>query len=998
MTIFRVALLLACLVFISQQAWAQSSPVAAPPAATTPAGATPSATIPAATTPAAVTAAPGAASTPTAPTACPAAFGFFGPANAPNASSSTTSGGSSTAQPSSVSVQQTNNAGNSGPAKEQKTPAPPTGIVKIAHLNPGLNATDVAAALQNKISGVTSIVPLGPSDLLYTIDPTKATGLPPLATKTTKKGKAIKQTPIQTPAQAVEAELLDLLGKIPPETITPKVLTLPEGYQGACSIITMIGHLVPNIASLAAISDTRILVGFTGGDKDVADATKTLNDLIAGLAISTVPRAPFVQSVTMRLYYDRDAASVASAVQSAFSQLKVTSVLMNTANIYSDTVVIADPTGSTSTSTLDQARRMIAQLDEPRAQIIVNAWSLQISSDKPGGVSEVDPQARRLASGYNDALESAVMRGWNYVNQTNMVANGATANAIDLDPLFSSYLCKSTTFGPVDSWTTQSLNSRCPFGYPVPQGTDSKQFHTEQLHYALGYSSIIGSEAPNLIQMLILVMATNHPGPVIDETVNRMEGLGESRGGSQPWTLTTGALRIGAESCQDTDKRLYRRVGEEFNSETADEGDSYVGTFIKNARKQIAPPYIGFACTREKLNELVRPGKIHEAYTTSAIGQFRAAVADYLFQNKMATEYPNDFKPFLYPAAAATLDAVLTPIVEAFNEDLEALQQNLQQQLTSNVSQDKHLHYTSNGLVSVKVVSGNQAMVQTQSLNYFPQNPTISLESFAQQIAAGQTPASTTAPAPVPLLAGSLSSVAATMAAYAATQPQQVTAKVGSGLALTVTPFTLSSAKGAELSVNVTYNENGAATISSDATQANSTDDLNSRVSGHQVNTLVRMDSLKFFEISTMQSVIARERKPWKPIDPFFELPLLDNPGIVIARRKPEVIYDQSIIFLEASITPTAADLGQGLIYQPDMVVAIPSGGGTSKRAEAHYKNDFGPWTCSEKDALEAISEYHKHMVAYFAGEYIDSDGAVHVPPVELLPDNLSQQACVHPT
>ena len=370
--------------------------------------------------------------------------------------------------------------------------------------------------------------------------------------------------------------------------------------------------------------------------------------------------------------------------------------------------------------------------------------------------------------------------------------------------------------------------------------------------------------------------------------------------------------------------------------------------------------------------------------------QFRAAVADYLFQNKMADEYPNDFEPFSYPASAATLDAALTPIVEGFNDDLEILQENLQDQLTSNVGQDKHLHYTSNGLVSVKVVSGNQALAQTQSLNYFPQNPTLSLENFAKQIAAGQTPASTTAPSPVPLLAGSLSSVAATIAAYAAAQPQQVTAKAGSGLALTVTPFTLSSATGAELNVNVTYNENGAATISADTTQTNSTNDLNSRVSDHEVNTLVRMDSLKFFEISTLQSVIARERRPWKPIDPLFELPLLNNPGIVIARRKPPVIYDQSIIFLEASIMPTAADLGHGLIFQPDMVVrASPTG--TATLVEARRVKDFAAWTGPENDALKAIMDYDKRMVAYFAGEYVDVTGAVHEPAFVSLPSSQLQ-------
>jgi len=84
-------------------------------------------------------------------------------------------------------------------------------------------------------------------------------------------------------------------------------------------------------------------------------------------------------------------------------------------------------------------------------------------------------------------------------------------------------------------------------------------------------------------------------------------------------------------------------------------------------------------------------------FSTSAVGQFRAAVANYLFHNKMMAEYPNDFEAFLFPQSAASLDAVLTPIVDAFNQDLEALQQHLQTELTKDVPQDKHLHYTSTG-------------------------------------------------------------------------------------------------------------------------------------------------------------------------------------------------------------------------------------------------------------------------------------------------------------
>jgi hypothetical protein len=147
------------------------------------------------------------------------------------------------------------------------------------------------------------------------------------------------------------------------------------------------------------------------------------------------------------------------------------------------------------------------------------------------------------------------------------------------------------------------------------------------------------------------------------------------------------------------------------------------------------------------------------------------------------------------------------------------------------------------------------------------------------------------------------------------------------------------------------------------------------------------MDSLKFFEISTMQSVIARQRARYKLIDPVVELPILD--GLAFgARRKPEVIYNQSIIFLEASIMPTAADLGQGLLYQSDSVKRA-----SGKLIESRGANDFGTWTGPEENALDAIMAYHKQMVAYFAGEYIDPNGSIHVPELVSFPKSLTQES-----
>jgi hypothetical protein len=1015
-------------------------------------------------------------------TSCPASFGVYGPLGGGGGSSSTASAP--------VTVTQTNSAGGGGGGAGSggAQPSPlESDIIPIS--NAKVSAFDVAAALQGKITGVT-LVPVGPSQLMFTVDPSKAGKIQLIvpdeqivmvtATLPAADGKSAPQTKAATftlrirdagtivppldpapttpgappaPFAITTTELPDAViklqysvklatnasdptkvnwaaaGNFPTwlkmaadgtlsgqpsldsrlrvekikhdiETlihelhgldVTPTVIPLPRGYGHACDIVTAIGHQIPDVVSLAVIDDSRILAGMAYRDEDVTTATQKLRKLVKDLALSSVPPSPHVDSVTMQLYYDRDAPSVAAAVTQAFPQLKVSAASNNTASAYSSTLILADPTGDPgswdSRSPMTQARRMIAQLDQPKPQMTINAWSLQSSTEHKDDLRPLVPMARRFAAGYNDALERSVGRGWGYLN-AQMAANPVGF----LDQTFAAYLCDRPTMAVGNAAFELQGGGGCP------KALDNT------LGYSLGYTDLFDRESPDLVRMMLVMLAAKHPYDEAQSTLDAMEG---ELGGNCFTSTTVGIVGRNNgplcklsepkyQSCQDADAGFYKMQRDQiesipFDTDTADEGK-----ILPALSQRVPPRYVGFACTRERLAQLLNV-EMEKGHTTSYLGQFRAAVADFLFQNKMKVEYPDDFEPFLYPASAAKLDSVLTPIIEAFNEDMQALQQNLQLQLTAGVPKDKHMSYTSNGLITVSVVSGNQASVETQSLNYFPQNPTMKLEDFASALVSGaSTTSTTTTPAPASaLLGGSLSSVIGALAAYKAAQPQQVTAKVGSGLSMTVTPYALSSDSGAELNVGVTYNENGAATISADTTQPQLTDDLNSRVSEHSVQTLVRMDALKFFEISTMQSVIARQKAPYKLFDPIVELPLLDGLGVFPNwRRKPQVIYDQSVIFMQAAIVPTAADLGNGLIVNSDWVRKVDG-----KIARAYSNQSFSdmsmPYECKPdsnlnksnaksaksascaevpKPILPAIMEYHKRMMRYFSGEYRPAD------------------------
>ncbi len=102
-----------------------------------------------------------------------------------------------------------------------------------------------------------------------------------------------------------------------------------------------------------------------------------------------------------------------------------------------------------------------------------------------------------------------------------------------------------------------------------------------------------------------------------------------------------------------------------------------------------------------------------------------------------------------------------------------------------------------------------------------------------------------------------------------------------------------------------------------------------------------------------------------------------------IGARKPDVIYNQSIIFLQASILPTAADLGNSIRMQYDRILQPCVGSDScyrTARAESDYGLDKNECNCdgnvrNSSDTnttrgreLERVMEYHRMMIRYFSG------------------------------
>jgi hypothetical protein len=194
---------------------------------------------------------------------------------------------------------------------------------------------------------------------------------------------------------------------------------------------------------------------------------------------------------------------------------------------------------------------------------------------------------------------------------------------------------------------------------------------------------------------------------------------------------------------------------------------------------------------------------------------------------------------------------------------------------------------------------------------------------------------------------------------------------------MTVTPYTLTAADGAELDIDLTAKDNGASVVGAEpAGSTTATDDLSSRVSNHHVKSHVRLESLKLFELSALDSTLARGKTPCKPIDPYLEIPVLGE--LVRIPRRPELIRQRSIVFLSAVVVPTAADLAATPIEEDRDGSSLDQPG-----RNLHSMANMSP------QLLDRLKEYHRRMLACLSATVTDADGVSS----GCKPETMSQQA-----
>ena len=596
-----------------------------------------------------------------------------------------------------------------------------------------------------------------------------------------------------------------------------------------------------------------------------------------------------------------------------------------------DDLLIFSP-GSEDDPLIPEKQRILAALDLPRPQMIINGYVFQSSAKDPAHAFNFRTQVTHFVDMQNDALQAAILTGWQVVRERIRAAEAPGA-APFFDAGFKNYLMQRKAFNDGAATAQDPRDGFC--------GAE---------RYCLGYTGLFHPE-PRLTDLLLAFVAAARPADEIAHAVDCVEYPGCNAAAATP----------AAEDALTKELARTFPAPDNIANLTCDERDLALANRYMNETSQ---PRLFLECFREKSIGLIgNPG--------GAIGTVRAALADFLFNYKVSQLYPHEFVAYDLTHSAVEFDMALEPIIDAFNRDIAAYQVYWQKRITVETRKDidaKNLVY--GGVLTVRTVGGNQTSAGTKSQSFLnvseaPQVGTL-LSALVQNAPEAASPLTGVLANLSPNQAQALSSA---LQGFQTTQAQ-----IGRSLSVTVQPRSLAGASEAEM--DVTFNASESVPPSYFGSQpANSSagPDL-SRVSAHSVTTHVRVDSLKLFEVSSMTAVLRGGRTKFPLIPPFVELPYI---GSLVGIPLPQSAnYQTSTAVLSAVVVPTASDLASGLRFRSDLVIDGPEvGSACSLSFDSARTGPAAPTACpvrraesmDEVGGRARLIEFNREMVACFA-------------------------------
>ncbi len=162
-----------------------------------------------------------------------------------------------------------------------------------------------------------------------------------------------------------------------------------------------------------------------------------------------------------------------------------------------------------------------------------------------------------------------------------------------------------------------------------------------------------------------------------------------------------------------------------------------------------------------------------------------------------------------------------------------------------------------------------------------------------------------------------------------------------------------------ELSAPITY------------TSEKSEADNLSRIASRTVDTKVRLESVKLFEISSFTATLERSRHNFPILPPLVEIPYI---GSFLSWPVPGAAeYHRSTAIMSAVVVPTAADLASGVAFTSDRV-CVPVEYQVSDTPQSGTSQPSAQSGCPTRKALSLedlsrapIREFNKAMIRCLA-------------------------------
>lgn len=523
----------------------------------------------------------------------------------------------------------------------------------------------------------------------------------------------------------------------------------------------------------------------------------------------------------------------------------------------SDTLVFRS-TDPKQEESIRELKRWVALLDVPRPELTLNVWSVQLSSKNLQELNREASQVETVVSRYNQRLHDSLERAWKYLTDARNVPGF-------YDTYFSDYIGRrmepeTTTYRPSE--------------LDLPACNKDR--------YCLGFGEAFRPLRPALTHMLGVLAAAAEPS-VADQFVNCLEGV---------------------SACQSSERTLERRstlaVTPAKHASRDRRSDSSNDCESRDHDALVSDSDSGpsFTCFGLQLRESLEPRR-------KAL--LRVALADFLFQYKFATEHPHDFDVYDYSTSAQSLDSQFDPLLVAFNRDVAVFMKHLQEEIVPTQGKLNGIEFASTGTVTVRTISGTDSESDTTTQNAFNTTPPPLLQDFVKNLGDAEKNTPTLATA-------NLSTHAAEALTAFLNSGKSGTVSIGRALNLKMSPVSLPGASAAELKIHLESKDDG--TAQSIASDGSTTADTTDRVSLQTIDTSVRVDSLRLFDVSSFSAALSHGRKPIPLLPPFVDLPYIGS--FVHLKLRPSTVYHRTFAIVSAVVLPTAADMLSGLRFKRD--------------------------------------------------------------------------------